>query len=500
MKNCRLFRRLGLVFLWIFVTNSLIANVSLPKIFGDNMVLQANKTVTIWGRAAIGEPVVVTFRNQVKKTVANTAGQWAVKLSSLQASEKPETMIVSGFNTIRVENILVGEVWVCSGQSNMEFPLAKSVGWRTGVDNYEQEVAAANYPEIRLFIVKKYKANEPQTDCDGEWKVCSPENVKDFSAVGYYFGHYLHKQIRKPVGMIQSAYGGTHAELWTKMDVMANNPLYDEVLNSYEVDVKKYNAYQQALKLWNEKTSNGKNISANTPAPISVTQPSKPACLWNGMIQPIIPFTIKGVIWYQGESNDSRALQYKQVFANMIASWRKEWQQGDFPFYFVQIAAHKDKTPQLRDSQTQVWQSVKNTGMVVAVDVGDSTNIHPRNKVTVGERLAFWALANDYGFSDVAFSGPLYKSMKTVGASILLSFNYTDGGLAAKDGNLREFMIAGPDKVFYPAMAIIRQNKVVVSSPQVRKPLYVRYAWENFMHPNLYNGKGLPAVPFRTDN
>ncbi|MDP4292172.1 MAG: sialate O-acetylesterase, partial [Bacteroidota bacterium] len=387
----------------------------------------------------------------------------------------------------------------CSGQSNMEFPLAKGLSWRTGVNDWEKEVSQANYPELRLFIVKINKSDAPLSDCEGEWKVCSPKEVGDFSAVGYYFGRYLNQQLHQPVGMVQTAVGGTHAELWTKMKVMEKDTLYNEVFEQYQKDLKPYEEYKVALNQWNEKTGNGKDSTLKITAPRKIAQPSKPACLWNAMVEPLLPMTIKGVIWYQGESNDTRAYNYRFAFGNMINSWRREWKQGDFPFYFVQIAAHKDKTPLLRDSQTYVWKTVKNTGMAVATDSGDSVNIHPRNKTIIGERLAYWALAKDYGFGNVAFSGPVYRSMKVDGKSIQLSFDYAEKGLMAKGGALKEFEIAGSDKQYYPANAVIQGNKVIVSSPQVSKPVYVRFAWKNFMHPNLYNQQGLPAVPFQTE-
>jgi len=489
----------GLIILILFASDFALAEVSLPHIIGSNMVIQANKPVTIWGQAAAGEQVTIKFMSQIKTAIANNSGAWKVVLNPLKASNKPAVMTISGTNTIRLENILVGEVWVCSGQSNMEFPLAKGLSWRSGVNGWEKEVAEANFPEMRLFIVKDRKTDTPQSDCEGEWMICSPKNVAAFSAVGYYFGRYLHQQIHQPVGMVQTAYGGTHAELWTKMNVMENDTLYNEVFEQYRKDLKKFDYYKVAENLWSEKTNKGKDSTLKLPAPVKVGQPSKPACLWNAMVEPILPLTIKGVIWYQGESNDSRAYNYRFAFTNMINSWRKEWKQGDFPFYFVQIAAHKDKTPLLRDSQTYVWKTVKNTGMAVATDVGDSVNIHPREKTIISERLAYWALAKDYGFKDIAFSGPLYKSMKINGKSIQLSFNYAEKGLIARGGDLKEFEIAGTDKQFYPAKAIIQGNKVIVASLQVTMPVYVRFAWKNFMHSNFYNQQGLPAVPFRTD-
>ena len=487
-----------LVILILFVSHYTFAEVSLPHIIGSNMVIQANKSVSIWGQAAAGELVTVKILSQSKKTIADNSGSWKVVLDPMKASGKPVGMTISGANTIQLDNILVGEVWVCSGQSNMEFPLARGVSWRTGVNDWEKEVAEANYPELRLFIVKIKKSDTPLTDCEGEWVVCTPENVGTFSAVGYYFGRYLTQQLHQPVGMIQTAVGGTHAELWTKLQVMEGDTLYHSVFEQYQKDLKKYDDYRIAEKQWSGK--NSKDSTLKIIAPVKVAQPSKPSCLWNAMVEPLLSVAIKGVIWYQGESNDSRAFNYRFVFANMINSWRKEWNQGDFPFYFVQIATHWDKTPLLRDSQTYVWKSVKNTGMVVATDAGDSVNIHPRNKTVIGERLAYWALAKEYGFKNVAFSGPVYRSMKRDGKNIQLSFGFAEKGLLAKGRELNEFEIAGSDKQFYPAKAIIQGNKIVISSTQVAEPVYARFAWKNFMHPNLYNNQGLPAVPFRTDD
>jgi len=499
MKTTKYYKFLGFITLILLTVTHTYAQITLPHIIGSNMVIQANKPINIWGQASAGEQVSVQFINQTKKVITSNSGLWKVILDPIKASNKPIEMIIKGKNTIKLENILVGEVWVCSGQSNMEFSLAKGLSWKTGVDNWEKEVAEANVPELRLFMVKIKKSDTPLTDCEGEWVVCTPKNVGTFSAVGYYFGRYLTQQLHQPVGMVQTAVGGTRAELWTKMKVMESDTLYKVVFDQYQSDLKKYEAYAVALKQWNEKTNNGKDSTVKIAPPVKVGQPSKPACLWNAMVEPLLPLTIKGAIWYQGESNEPQAYDYRFVFANMINSWRKEWKQGDFPFYFVQIAAHKDKTPLLRYSQTYVMNTVKNTGMAVATDVGDSLNIHPRNKTIIGERLAYWALAKDYGFKNVTFSGPVYKSMKINGKTIQLSFDFAEKGLMAKGGSLREFEIAGADKQFYPAEAFIKDNTVVVFAIPVVHPVYVRYAWKNFMHPNFYNQQGLPAVPFNTE-
>ena len=500
MKTTKLFKFHGFIALILLIGTHTFAQITLPHIIGSNMVIQANKPINIWGQATAGEQVTVQFMNQTKKATTDNTGLWKVVLDPIKASTKPAEMTISGKNTIKLDNVLVGEVWICSGQSNMEFSLAKGLSWKTGVDDWEKEVAEANYPELRLFMVKIKKSDTPLTDCEGEWVVCTPKNVGTFSAVGYYFGRYLTQQLHQPVGMVETSVGGTRAELWTKMKVMESDTLYNVVFDQYKSDLKKFENYTLAAKQWSEKTNNGKDTTVKITAPVKVGQPSKPSCLWNAMVEPLLPLTIKGAIWYQGESNEPQAYDYRFVFANMINSWRKEWKQGDFPFYYVQIAAHKDKTPLLRYSQTYVLKTVKNTGMAVATDAGDSLNIHPRNKTIIGERLAYWALAKDYGFNNMTYSGPVYKSMKINGKTIELSFDFAEKGLMAKDGDLKEFEIAGADKQFYPATAMIHVNNVIVSSPHVTIPVYARYAWKNFMHPNFYNQQGIPAVPFQTKN
>ena len=492
--------RLILIISFILIAINTKAIVKLPAVFSDNMVLQQQSSVPFWGSAAAGKTLKITtsWDKKVIETTVGTDGNWKAMVPT-PAYGGPFTIELNDGTSLLLHNVMIGEVWICSGQSNMEFSLAKGLSWKTGVDNWEKEVAEANVPELRLFMVKIKKSDTPLTDCEGEWVVCTPKNVGTFSAVGYYFGRYLTQQLHQPVGMVQTAVGGTRAELWTKMKVMESDTLYKVVFDQYQSDLKKYEAYAVALKQWNEKTNNGKDSTVKIAPPVKVGQPSKPACLWNAMVEPLLPLTIKGAIWYQGESNEPQAYDYRFVFANMINSWRKEWKQGDFPFYFVQIAAHKDKTPLLRYSQTYVMNTVKNTGMAVATDVGDSLNIHPRNKTIIGERLAYWALAKDYGFKNVTFSGPVYKSMKINGKTIQLSFDFAEKGLMAKGGSLREFEIAGTDKQFYPAEAFIKDNTVVVFAIPVVHPVYVRYAWKNFMHPNFYNQQGLPAVPFNTE-
>jgi sialate O-acetylesterase len=461
------------------------ANIVLPSIFSSNMVLQQSSVVKMWGWADPGEVVEIIpgWNNAFVKTSANQNGSWMVDIKTPQSGKSYE-ITYKGKNTIVLTNVVLGEVWLCSGQSNMDFPIIKtSVSWQNGVLSYEEEVKHADYPGIRLFHVARHESDTVQKNCSGEWKVCIPENAGTFSAAAYYFGRYLHNKLNVPIGLIQSSVGGTHAELWTKREVL-DDTVYNTFWKVYWEGLEKYTKHKES-----------KDTSLKV-----VHKSYTPSCLWNGMISPLIPFKIQGVIWYQGEANDTRNDRYSRVFANLIDNWRKEWNQGDFPFYFVQIAPYKDRTPELREAQLQTWKSVSNTGMVVVTDAGDSTNIHPRNKQVVGERLALWALANDYGFKDIQYSGPIYKSMKIEKNSIRLMFDYADHGLESKDGALKEFTIAGQDKIFYPAEAVIDGATIVMHSKNVKNPIAVRYAWKNFMHPNLYNKDGLPASPFRTDD
>lgn len=449
------------------------AKVTLPAIFSDNMVLQQNTDAAIWGKAKPGEQITVTtsWNNKEYKATTPASGKWTLRVQTPKAIDTPQTLTVKGENTITINNILIGEVWLCTGQSNMEFPVARDpkTKWKTGMIGEDEVMKDAGYPGIRLFHVEHQLAPDGEMDdCKGSWMICSPETIKDFSAVGFTFGRKLHNELSMPVGLIQSTWGGTHAESWTKKEVMKNDPLYADVMAEFDKG----------------KTKSGNKVVST---------------LWNGMINPILPYTIKGNIWYQGESNSIRHEKYQQVFTNLIESWRKEWGQPDMPFYFVQIAPHYKQPAGIREAQLKTWQSVKNTGMVVTTDVADSTDIHPRNKKPVGERLAAWALAKQYG-KKTPYSGPLYKSIKVKGNKAEISFDYADGGLRTNDGQApKGFFIAGADQRFYPADAHIAGSKIELSAPQVQTPVAIRYGWGKFFRTNLCNGAGLPATPFRTD-
>jgi len=467
---------LFLVFFISLLPFSVAAKVTLPAIFSDNLVLQQNTNVNVWGKAAPGERVAVkaSWADKVLTTKATANGKWSLKLKT-PAAMKGQTITITGENSITIKNVLIGEVWLCTGQSNMEYPVARHADkkWMTGMLNGEKEMGDADYPDIRLFRVEHQLANDAEADdCKGEWLVCNPKNLYDFSAVGFIFGRKLHKELHVPVGLIQSTWGGTHAESWTKMSVMKNNPLYADVLKDFAVD-----------KVKQEKD-----------------KCKVPATLWNGMIHPILGYTVKGNIWYQGESNSIRFEKYQQVFTNLINSWRKEWHQPELPFYFVQIAPHYQQPAGIREAQLKTWQSgLKNVGMAVVTDAADSLDIHPRNKRITGERLAAWALAKQYG-KNVAYSGPVFRSMKVEGNKAILSFEYAESGLMTPENTpVVGFIVAGADQQFYPATAVIKGSKLEISAPQVNVPVAVRYGYCNFFRVDLYNKYGFPAVPFRSD-
>ena len=501
---------------WILLTAVLFASLAhadirLPAIISDSMVLQQKTEVAIWGWADPGEKVEVQGDwqwIQKEKTVADENGRWQVKLKT-PAAGGPHTVTVQGNNRIVIQNVLIGEVWLGSGQSNMEMRLSST-------ENAPEEIAAANYPAIRLFTVPHEIATEPKDDCDGVWVECSAETISKFSAAAYFFARRLHGELKGPVGMIHSSWGGTPAEAWTTAKDLAAEPEFEPILKTWQQELADYpvkkTEYDRQLQAWERETSERKSRDEKPPAkptaPRGPDNPRRPAVLYNGMIHPIVPYTIKGAIWYQGESNAGRAYQYRKLFPAMITSWRNQWGQGDFPFYFVQLANYQkikpepaeDSWAELREAQAMTL-ALPRTGMAVAIDIGDEKTIHPLNKKDVGERLARWALAKDYG-REIVVSGPIYKAMKTEGDKIVLTFDYTDGGLAAgNNAPLKQFAIAGADKKFVWADAEIAGDTVVVKSPQVPNPVAVRYAWQ--MNPqgcNLYNKAGLPASPFRTDD
>jgi sialate O-acetylesterase len=628
-----------IVFSIVSSIQNILAEVSLPKIFSDNMVLQRDRQVRVWGWADEGEVVTVSINGQTIKSNCDKNGNWQVKLEPMSAGG-PHNMMVQAKNKIAFKNILIGEVWICSGQSNMEWTVSNSI-------NSEQEIALADYPGIRLFTVKRALSSVPKEDVsDEKWQICNSSTVEQFSAVGYFFGRELNKSLEVPIGLISTNWGGTVSETWTSRgtiekfsefsDKLAElektdlEKLYDAAIKELRegkgdlgmnekwymkssvpadwpkmtlpqrwegagltkldgivwfikeisltaeeavksmllhlgpVDnsdntyvngipvgsieripdkVREYTVAPDVLKIgkniicvrvtdygggggiWGKKdgvyyvTSDNKKISlagewsyqigrSNVPKILLVGPNSYPTLLFNGMINPLLPFTIKGAIWYQGESNARRAYQYRNLFPAMITDWRKNWGQGDFPFLFVQLANFKNASAypgdsdwaELREAQTMALK-LPNTGMAVIIDIGEADNIHPKNKQDVGYRLAQNAKKIAYD-QDIVYSGPLYKSMKIEGDKIRIRFNNVGSGLKIKDryGYLKGFSIAGVDKKFVWAKAYIEGTDVIVNSDDVIKPLAVRYGWaDNPDDVNLFNKEGFPASPFRTD-
>ena len=497
------------VVLLLVSAGAALADVKLAAVISDNMVLQGNKKVAIWGWAEPGEEVMVgvSWHSMRWAVTADKDGKWMFKMNSPKTGG-PYEMTISGKNTITVKNILVGEVWVCSGQSNMQMSVKSSA-------NAEQEISAADYPNIRLFTVTRKVATEPQPDCVGSWTLCSPQTVAGFSAVGYYFGRELHKELDVPIGLIHTSWGGTPAEAWTRREVLEKEADAAPILERYDDAVAKYpqakKEYEQKLIEWKEAAEKAKAEGERTPrrpgAPFGPGHPHSPAGLYNAMIAPLIPYGLGGAIWYQGESNASRAYQYRKLFPAMIKNWHNDWGQGDFPFLFVQLANFMAIDPEpaesmwaeLREAQSMTLD-LPNTGMAVIIDIGEAKDIHPKNKQDVGKRLALWALARSYG-KELVYSGPIYKSMKIENDKVILYFDHVGGGLvAALDEPLKGFAIAGADRKFVWADAKIDGDNIVVSSGEVSAPVTVRYAWADNPVCNLYNEEGLPASPFRTDS
>jgi len=499
----------GIVIALVLVGGA-FADVRLPAIIGDNMVLQQGSKAPIWGWADPGEQidVSVSWMDMRWTVTADEQGKWRFSVTVPKAGAGPQRITLEAKNTVTIKNILFGEVWVCSGQSNMQWPVRASA-------NAEQEIAAAKYSDIRLFYVQREVAAEPKADCTGKWEQCSPETIPNFSAVAYYFGRELHKELGVPVGLIHTSWGGTPAEAWTTRQMLETDedfaPIFKRQADAEARYPQTKAEYAKKLERWKEAAKKAKEAGRPEPRrprpPAAPLNSHSPAALYNAMIAPLIPYAIQGAIWYQGESNAGRAYQYRKLFPAMIRSWRNTWGQGNFPFIFVQLAnfmAVKDEPSEsawaeLREAQLKTL-ALPNTGMAVIIDIGEANNIHPKNKQDVGKRLAKWALGTTYG-KKIVYSGPLYKSMKIEPGKVILSFDHVGSGLVAKGGGpLKGFAIAGEDRKFVWADAKIEADTVVVSSDKVPRPVAVRYAWADNPVCNLYNKEGLPASPFRTDD
>lgn len=532
------------------------ADIRLPALFSDQMVFQCDVSVPVWGWAAAGEKIEVKFGGQTKTSAADASGHWMVKLDAMPASADSRELIVTGqSSTAKVSGVLVGEVWLASGQSNMDSPLFAA-------HNAAEVLLKANDPQLRFFKVTKKTAAEPQADCKGKWELTTPDAAKNFSAVAYFFAQEIRRTKKCPVAVIQGAWGGTDIETWIslaglKQSPALTNPLgrWDKALadyakvqadpklvTDYEVDLKSwmaevYPAYSAAVKQWNADKAAGKEVGPkpqparpepSNPDPMGLPSPSRrpstPTVNFNGMIAPLVPYAIRGVIWYQGENNGGRGLEYRELFPRLITDWRNRWQAaggtaGEFPFLYVQLPCNgKDTTPVaengwpwLREAQLMTLK-VPRTAMAITIDVGDPNDVHPADKLDVGLRLSLAARKLAYGEKLVA-SGPLFKGIKTEAGKIRVQFTEVGGGLKPGEQPWRArgvqpfpkdkligFFIAGEDRKWVEAEAKIEGDSVLVSSPLVAKPVAVRYGWANSPRCNLYNQEGLPASPFRTDD
>lgn len=466
------------------------ADVTMPQIFGSHMVLQRDQKDKVWGWAEPREEVTVQIAGQTKTAKADGDGAWAVQLDPLPAGG-PHTMTVKGKNTLSFDDVLIGEVWLCSGQSNMQFEVGQA-------NDGDLETLTADYPKIRLISVPQVGTQEPQKDFQGKWEPCTPETARHFSAVGFFFGRTLYQALDVPIGLIDDSWGGSAAEAWVRRDLLEKDPKYKDLLASWA------EREQQYEKIKGEESKQSKGLEG------LMRGNHRPGNIYNGVLKPTIGYGIRGAIWYQGESNAGRAYQYRDLFPLMIQSWRDEWGIGDFPFYWVQLADFLAEKPEpadsawaeLREAQTMTMDRLSNTGQAVIIDLGEGRDIHPRNKQGVANRLVRWALAKDYSI-DVPYQSPSYQSMEKHGNVVVLSFDHAgEGGLYAFDTpELQGFTIAGEDKVFHPAQAkIVAPNQVEVWSDEVTAPVAVRYGWADNPVVNLYGRNGLPATPFRTDD
>jgi sialate O-acetylesterase len=509
---------------------AVMADVRLPAIFGDHMVLQADTEVPLWGWADPGEPVTVTViasahesseargaSGRAIQTTARTAtqthtvhadqtGRWKVKLARLKANDRV-VLTIQGRNTISLRDVVVGEVWLGSGQSNMAMAVNRA-------KDFEQEQPAANLPDVRMFKEESGSAATPQAEGKGRWIVCAPDTVGSFSATLYFFGREIHRALGVPVGLINSSVGGTPIESWIAPEAQRASkelrPFFeaaerDNAGIATEAAMKKY---ERDLARWNDEVKQAR--AAKKPLPRKPRNPAEVkqrkadiGGLFNGKIAPLIPYAIRGALWYQGEANTTpaKAPFYEHQLKLLITDWRARWGY-EFPFAWAQLpnfGGPGRDWPTVREAMLKTL-ALPRTGMGINIDIGEEKDIHPKNKQEVGRRLSLWALGAVYGKKVPATSGPLPDGHQVRGSEIVVSFKHTDGGLVAQGGELKGFVIAGEDKQWKPATARIEKDKVIVSSPDVKKPVAVRYAWENFPTCNLYNGAGLPATPFRTDD
>ena len=504
MKTSRLLLVLGLALL-----PALRAELTLPAVIGDHMVLQQKQANPIWGWDTPGTKVTVKFAGQSLTATAGADGKWTVRLAPVGANAVPQTLTLVGTSTREIQDVLVGEVWMCSGQSNMQFALGQSY-------NGDIEALASNFPQLRLISVPQVGTQELKKDFKGRWEAASAATVKDFSAVGFLYGRYLHEVLNVPVGLIDNAWGGSAAEAWVRRATIEADPRFAALMESTrkrETDLlseKGKANYEASLVKWKDEAAKAKAEKKTPPrAPQDwLTGNARPGNIFAGVVHPTLGYGMKGVIWYQGESNAGRAYEHAVLFPFMIEQWRKEWGQGSFPFYWVQLADFMVEKPEpgestwaeLRETQTKTLR-LPNTGQAVIIDIGEGRDIHPRNKQEVAARLVRWALAKDYGYS-VSYRSPEYQSVAFNGNKAVVTIDCFGSTLRAFDvAEARGFAVCGEDKVWRWATGkVIAPNKVEVASEQVAAPIAVRYAWADNPVCNLYSAEGLPATPFRTDN
>jgi sialate O-acetylesterase len=518
-KTNRLFPWILILEVTVILCGVSLGEIRMPAVFGSRMVLQQDQPILLWGWSEPGERITVTFRGQAVTTQADDAGKWRMTLASEKADENPASLAVKGSRSpaVVMEDVLVGEVWLASGQSNMEWTLNRT---HTPIP----EIQRAHYPRIRLFQVPRRASAEPESDVDAGWVASSPDTVRGFSAVAYYFGRELHHNLEVPVGLIQAAWGGTRIEPWTPVSGFRTEDETASILEDIQAAHQEYkHIVQKALPQWISWIKAAQDsLDRNGQPPALVPEPPQhplahsrqPTALFNGMIHPLVPYAIRGAIWYQGEANRNDGLAYRPKMEALIQGWREVWDNADLAFYYVQLAPFNyayspeesgsdvldfQRLPLIWEAQSEVL-ALPHTGMAVVTDITNLNDIHPRNKKEVGRRLSLWALARTYGRTELVYSGPLYESMEKSQGRIRLFFDHADSGLVSLDGRpLSWFEIAGPDHIFYKAQAQIDGKTVVVWSPRVLEPEAVRMGWHQLAVPNLGNREGLPASPFRTD-
>lgn len=499
-----------------FTAAAALAGVSLPSVLSSRMVLQRDRPVPVWGWADAGEKISVSFAGQRKETTTGADGKWSLKLDAMPANAQPQTLTVTGTNEIKLDDILIGEVWLGSGQSNMEWSVEAA-------DKAPEEIAAANFPNVRLFLVPLVSSPVKNDNLTAAWTACTPQSVPKFSAVLYFMGRNLHKELNVPVGLIASSWGGSRIEPWTPVEgfeqvpsqrdharvIRANtpgSPAHDSAMQGYLSQVETW------AKTGRELLKNKKPLPPLPDRPGPLVHGSQQLVgLYNAMIHPLVPFAMRGAVWYQGESNVGEGMLYLDRMKALIMGWRTVWAQPDLSFYQVQLApfnySRKDPaTDRATTALAEIWEAqaetvkqVPHTGMAVINDIGNLTDIHPRNKQEAGRRLALIALANDYGRKELVYSGPVFREHTIEAGKIRLKFDHSGSGLATRDGKpLTWFEISGEDGKFVPADAIVEGSDILVSAAAVPAPKSARFAFSQIAEPNLINKEGLPAGAFRT--